>query len=205
MKAVFLMTAWLLPTLAMAGPTEELVARLAAVSSVSGDFEQVILDQGGLRMQEAAGSMQMARGNRFRWHTQEPFEQLAVSDGQTVWIHDVDLEQVVERPLTPDSASTPALLFGGDPDRVAQAFNVEQRGRHGKQVSYRLRPREDDSLFVELELTFAGDRPHSMRMVDALGQQTVLDFRNVRINETLPDSLFRFVAPDGADVIRQSE
>jgi outer membrane lipoprotein carrier protein len=205
MKAV---TVWLvsaMPLLAMAGPTEDLVKRLSAVNTLSGNFEQVVLDRGGTRLQEASGTMQMARGNRFRWHTQEPFEQLAVSDGKLVWIYDVDLEQVVEKPLTPDTASTPALLFGGDPGQVAEAFIVEQGARSGKTVSYRLSPRHDDTLFVELEVTFVGDKPMSMRLEDALGQQTSLDFRNTQINGRLANDLFEFVAPDGVDVIRQSE
>src|SRR5690554_1921536 len=68
-----------LPLNAVADPTTDLVKRLAAVQTLSGSFEQVVLDQGGTRMQEASGDMHMARGNRFRWHTKKPFEQLAIS------------------------------------------------------------------------------------------------------------------------------
>lgn len=193
------------PMLACAGPTEDLVKRLSAVQTLSGSFSQVVLDQGGTRLQEASGDMQMARGNRFRWHTLEPFEQLAVSDGSTVWIYDVDLEQVVEKPLTLDTASTPALLFGGDPAQVGEAFSVEEGARQGKMVTYRLAPRHDDTLFVELEVTFAGEMPHSMRLEDALGQQTSLDFRDTSINDPLDRKAFDFVPPEGVDVIRQSE
>jgi outer membrane lipoprotein carrier protein len=194
-----------MPLSAVADPTTDLVKRLAAVHTLSGGFEQVVLDQGGTRMQEASGDMHMARGNRFRWHTKEPFEQLAVSDGKKVWIYDVDLEQVVEKPLAADSASTPALLFGGDPEQVTQAFVVEQGASRGKLITYRLAPRDDDTLFVELEITFEGEHPHSMRLEDALGQQTSLDFRQTKINAKLDDSLFDFTAPEGVDVIRQSE
>ena len=193
------------PALVFAGPTEDLVKRLAVVQTLSGSFQQVVLDQGGTRLQEASGDMQMARGNRFRWHTLQPFEQLAVSDGHTVWIYDVDLEQVVEKPLTPDTASTPALLFGGDPGQVSEAFMVEEGARDGKMVTYRLAPRNDDTMFVELEVTFVGKMPHSMRLEDALGQQTSLDFQDARINEPLDNSVFDFTPPDGVDVIRQSE
>ncbi len=201
--SVMLLTA--IPALAFAGPTEELVKRLSAVQTLSGNFDQVVLDQGGTRLQEASGDMHMARGNRFRWHTREPFEQLAVSDGKLVWVFDVDLEQVVEKPLTEDSASTPALLFGGDPARVAAAFVVTEGDRNGNAVTYHLAPRLDDSLFVQLEVTFIGDEPQSMRLEDALGQQTALDFRNTVVNGKLDNDLFNFIAPDGVDVIRQSE
>lgn len=205
MKAFPVILLAALPVMAFAGPTEELVKRLSAVQTLSGSFEQVVLDQGGTRLQEASGDMHMARGNRFRWHTREPFEQLAVSDGKLVWIFDVDLEQVVEKPLTEDSASTPALLFGGDPASVAEAFVVTEGDRDGKAVTYHLAPRLDDSLFVQLEVTFVGDEPQSMRLEDALGQQTALDFHNTVVNGKLDNDLFNFIAPDGVDVIRQSE
>ncbi|MFN3713225.1 MAG: outer membrane lipoprotein chaperone LolA [Alcanivoracaceae bacterium] len=205
MKAVFAGLLAAMPMLVAAGPTEDLVKRLSAVNSLSGNFEQVVLDRGGTRLQEASGTMHMARGNRFRWHTTEPFEQLAVSNGQLVWIYDVDLEQVIEKPLTQDTASTPALLFGGDPKQVAAAFIVEEGARSGRTVSYLLSPRQDDTLFVELEVTFAGDRPLSMRLEDALGQQTSLDFRDTVVNGRQDQGLFEFTAPDGVDLIRQSE
>ena len=94
----FLALMILLPLLAQAGGdshTRSLVAVLAEIDSIAGGFQQTILDQGGQRLQEARGDMVVARGNRFRWHTREPFEQLALSDGNTVWVHDPDLEQVI--------------------------------------------------------------------------------------------------------------
>ena len=100
---------------------------------------------------------------------------------------------------------TPALLFGGDPDRGAAAFVVTEGDRNGNAVTYHLAPRLDDSLFVQLEVTFIGDEPQSMRLEDALGQQTALDFRNTVVNGKLDNDLFNFIAPDGVDVIRQSE
>jgi outer membrane lipoprotein carrier protein len=38
-----------------------------------------------------------SRPNRFRFHYRKPFEQTIVADGQTLWLHDVDLNQVTAR------------------------------------------------------------------------------------------------------------
>lgn len=190
---------------ASASPTSELVERLNQINTLSGQFEQSVLDKGGTRLQEATGTMQMQRGNRFRWHTLEPFEQLVVSDGITVWVYDVDLEQVVEKPLTEDSASTPALLFGGDPEKVSNVFIVEQGAARRGEQSFILTPRSEEAMFIELEMTFRGKLPIAMRLQDALGQQTVLNFHDAQLNHALPADTFTFVAPEGADVIRQGE
>ena len=126
-----LMLVTLLPSLALANAAEDLVAKLQGLESLRGGFEQTVLDQDGRRAQEASGTMEVARGNRFYWHTERPYEQLAVSDGETVWVYDADLEQVVVRPLNENLSETPALLFGGDPSAVGKAFRVEEQDRNG--------------------------------------------------------------------------
>jgi|TARA_R110002073_G_scaffold2938_5_gene19473 outer membrane lipoprotein carrier protein len=200
-----LLSALFLSSAAWSSPASELVVLLEGLKSMQGRFEQVVLDQGGTRLQEAQGAMTLARGNRFYWHTLSPYEQLAVSDGKTLWVYDADLEQVVERPMGVQVANTPALLFGGNPEKVTQAFAVEQSEDNGGYATFLLRPRADDPLFDVLEVRFQKGKPLSMRLEDALGQQTSIDFRDVVLNKTIPASRFQFVAPEGTDVIRQQE
>ena len=195
----------IMPSLLWAAPTDELLSKLQKLESMKGQFEQMVLDQGGTHMQEAEGEFQVARGNRFYWSTAMPFEQLAVSDGSTVWVYDKDLEQVVVRPLSQDLGQTPALLFGGKPADVAEAFAIYERSREGESVTYRLKPKGSDPLFDQLDVTFEGDKPRSMRLQDALGQQTVIDFRDLMINTGIDASLFNFVPPEGTDVIQQQQ
>lgn len=203
--AALFVSASLCSSLSWASPASDLVVLLERLKSMQGRFEQVVLDQGGTRLQEASGDMTLARGNRFYWNTLLPYEQLAVSDGKTLWVYDADLEQVVERPMGAQVANTPALLFGGDPEKVTQAFSVEQSENNGDYATFLLSPRADDPLFDVLEVRFQNGTPLSMRLEDALGQQTSIDFRDVVLNQVIPASRFQFVAPKGTDVIRQQE
>ncbi len=198
-----LMLVTLLPSLALANAAEDLVAKLQGLESLRGGFEQTVLDQDGRRAQEASGTMEVARGNRFYWHTERPYEQLAVSDGRQVWVYDPDLEQVVVRPLTQDLGQTPALLFGGDPQAVSRAFSISEQSRDGNRVTYRLKPKGGDPLFDTLDVTFDGDEPRSMRLEDALGQKTIIDFRDLTLNGEPTPGRFQFEPPEGTDVIRQ--
>lgn len=188
-----------------AAASDDLVALLKNLKSIEGRFEQTVLDHGGTRLQEARGDMTLARGNRFNWHTLEPYEQLAISNGELLWIYDVDLEQVIEKPMGAQVANTPALLFGGDPVKIAEAFSVESLKAGKGRVAFRLRPKGADPLFEILEVTFESGKPVSMRLEDALGQQTSIDFFDVVLNSKIPVKRFSFEAPEGADVIRQSE
>lgn len=193
------------PALAGADATETLVEHLDALESMEGRFEQMTLDQDGTRLQEASGDLVVARPNRFRWETTEPFEQLVVSDGKQVWVHDIDLEQVVVRPLEEEISKTPALLFGGTPEKIGRSFQVTEVEHSGERRVFRLEPHksEEQPLFSLLEVTFSDGKPLSMRLEDALGQRTTIDFRDLEINTELSPDTFSFEPPEGADVIRQ--
>ena len=191
-----------LPLLASAGAVEALVERLEALKSMEGRFEQRTV-QDGSRVQQARGNLVVARPNRFRWETTEPFEQLVVSDGEQVWVHDPGLQQVVIRPLDEQISKTPALLFGGRPETVGESFQVERVDGDDGQVIYRLKPRDEEPLFSHLEVAFNGEKPVSMRLKDALGQRTVIEFRDLQLNTEPGSAPFSFEPPEDADVIRQ--
>lgn len=197
------MAALLAPSLVWAGATDDLLSRLKKLDSLKGGFEQMVLDKGGTHMQQAEGTFQVARGNRFYWSTTSPFAQLAVSDGATVWVYDEDLEQVVIRPLSADLGETPALLFSGKPADVAAAFSIAEQDRNGAEITYRLTPKGNDPLFDQLDVTFKGEEPMSMRLEDALGQKTIIEFRELTLNGGIDASLFRFEPPEGTDIIQQ--
>ena len=42
----------------------------------------------------STGTFEFQRPNRFRFDYRKPFEQTIVADGQTLWLYDVDLNQV---------------------------------------------------------------------------------------------------------------
>ena len=66
------------------------------VATFSADFEQAVLDENLNRIEESAGRMWIARPGKFRWDYEPPLEQQIVSDGERVWVYDVELEQVAE-------------------------------------------------------------------------------------------------------------
>ena len=69
---------------------------LGGLSSLRAEFRQSVTDAQGQIIEQAEGTMALARPGRFRWDYRVP-EQLIVSDGRTVWFHDVELEQVTIR------------------------------------------------------------------------------------------------------------
>lgn len=205
MQKALALTALLFCSPAFADATADLVEKLAAIESLSTTFTQVTLDRDGSRLQESRGEMDVARPSRFRWQADQPYEQLVVSNGERVWIHDIDLEQVIERELSDEIGNTPALLFSGDPSKVAEAFTVSEVERRRQRVTWRLEPRDDEQLFTLLEVSFERGKPTRMRLADALGQETSVEFSNVVLNGTIDPARFTFEVPEGADLISEIE
>lgn len=203
MRKTLALTGLLFSPALFADAATDLVEKLAAIESLSTTFEQVTMDRDGTRLQESTGSMDVARPSKFRWHATEPYEQLVVSDGKVVWIHDIDLEQVIERALSDEIGNTPALLFSGDPAKVSEAFHVAEVERRRQRVTWRLTPREEDQMFTLLEITFQRDEPTIMRLADALGQETSIEFHDLTLNGDIDPARFRFELPDGADLISE--
>lgn len=199
----FLFVLFFLPLLAHADAAQKLFNHLQPLASLSAHFQQTTFSQQGKPIQQSSGDMSVARGNRFRWHTVKPFEQLVVADGETVWSYDPGLLQVVIKPLATNLTATPALLFGGSLDQVRAAFAVEVTEQQAGEMSFRLTPKDKQAMFTRLVVRFDGDAPVAMSLVDALGQKTLIDFSQVKVNPELPVSSFRFTPPAGVDVIRQ--
>jgi outer membrane lipoprotein carrier protein len=202
--AAFLLLAVLaIPSYADA-PADAAAARrvqsaLGELSSLRAQFRQTVTGADGEVIERAEGTMSLARPGRFRWDYRVP-EQLIVSDGTTVWFHDVGLEQVTIRPAAETIVGTPAMLLTGEGDLRAE-FEIADAGQQDGLAWSLLTPRRTDGDFRALRLGFAGGELRRMILLDRLGQTTELAFERIERNPRLDASLFSFTPPPGVDVV----
>jgi outer membrane lipoprotein carrier protein len=101
----------------------ELEAFVKTVKSGRAEFTQVVTSptrEGQQpKVKTSSGTFEFQRPNRFRFVYKKPFEQTIVADGQTLWLHDVDLNQVTARKQSAALGSTPAALIAAAPDLSA--------------------------------------------------------------------------------------
>src|SRR5262245_27290856 len=91
------------------------------------DFEQKVVDRNKKTVQEAKGTFVFQRPGKFRWVYAKPADQVIVGDGERVWIHDRELNQVTVRRMAKALGSTPAALLAGSAD-VEKAFELSEAG-----------------------------------------------------------------------------
>lgn len=164
-------------------------------------FTQTVTSADGAKKRSSSGSFDFARPNRFRFAYAKPFEQLIVSDGQKVWIHDVDLNQVSVRRLSAALGATPAALLAGA--SLEQEFALVAMASKDGIDWVQATPRQADGAFQSMRVGFRGKELAAVEILDAFGQRSVLQFSRYEANAALPEQSFRFVPPSGADVIEQ--
>lgn len=202
-----ILTAGVLVSLAVPGfaladkGADRLTRILEPMTTFEADFDQQILDGSGQRLQSASGEMWLARPGRFRWEVDAPYSQIVVSDGDQVTLYDPDLEQATIQPLDQRVTHTPALLLSGSAEALTENYEVASSQRGTTEV-FTLTPRSADTLFETLQLTFHGERLGGLQMTDSTGQQTAIEFDNVKQNGSVDNARFRIELPEGTDVIR---
>jgi outer membrane lipoprotein carrier protein len=171
--------------------------------SLSARFLQTVLDENDVLVQRSTGSLSMRKPGRFRWDYYEPYDQQIVSDGEHLWIYDVDLEQVTVKPLDEALGAAPAMLLSSDRP-IEEQFEVEELGRlpgGGELLWVELRPKASDIDYSRVYLGLDVETLRQMELRDKFGQRTRIVFEDVRINPDIPPERFEFEPPPGVDVI----
>ena len=173
---------------------------LAETRTVRAEFSQELLDSAGNLIEAASGTFSLKRPDRFLWSYSEPFEQQVVADARNLWIYDVELDQVTVGPLEGAITSSPAMLLSGDGE-VRDEFEIVEDAQDGDIVWISLTPREQGADFRSVQVGLEAGELFALVLVDALGQVTSIQFRNMAVNLDVEDEFFNFVPPSGADVI----
>ena len=173
---------------------------LSGTKSARGEFEQKVHDRTGKVTQESKGSFVFQRPGLFRWVYAKPIDQVIVGDGERVWIHDRDLNQVTVRKLTRALGSTPAALLAGSAD-VEKAFELSEAGAKDGLEWLEAKPKEREAGFDRVRMGFDAHGIRAMELLDHSGQTTLLRFTNLARNPKVDPSEFRFQPPKGADVL----
>lgn len=187
---------------AYAGARDQLDSFTRGLQGLEGQFTQQVFDDSGRARESSSGRVALSAPRLFRWEYRQPYPQLIVADGQTVWVHDPDLEQVTRRPQGSAEQDSPlAALI--DPARLDRDYVVEDAGEEDGLQWLRLKPRQggEDAAFQSARLGMAQGALVRMEIVDALGQRTRIEFSGWERNPVFAADTFRFTPPPGVDVV----
>lgn len=178
----------------------ELDVFVDGLDALSGEFEQRTLDADGYLLESSYGTFALESPDHFRWDYLDPFPQLILADGESVWVFDQELEQVSVRPQSGDGSDSPLALLANPELLDAQYEVAEHSDEEGLQWLV-LTPRRQDSQFSEIAIGFRDRALERMDMDDSFGQRTEIYFSKLSRNPGLAPDTFRFTPPDGVDVL----
>lgn len=173
------------------------------------DFTQVVTapakEGQAPRVKTSSGTFEFSRPNRFKFLYKKPFEQSIVADGQTLWLYDVDLNQVTARKQAQVLGSTPAALIASAPDLHAlQAdFTLAAAPDRDGLEWVLATPKAKDSQLQSIGVGLRAGELVVLEILDSFGQKSSLRFSGFVANAPIDASSFQFKPPAGADVIRQ--
>jgi outer membrane lipoprotein carrier protein len=194
-----------------AGGLESFEIFLKTAKTGRAEFTQTVTaparDGQSPKVKISTGHFEFARPHRFKFIYQKPFEQTLVADGQTLWMHDLDLNQVTSSKQTKVLASTPAALIASAVDLKALEphFHLSSDADQDGLSWMRATPKAKEGSLQSMRVGFkaANAQLAVLDIVDNFGQRSVLQFHKVETNIAIAANAFTFTPPAGADVVKQ--
>lgn len=173
---------------------------LEGLETYSAAFQQELSNESGEELEKSLGVFYLRRPGMFHWAYYEPYSQMIISNGITLWVYDEDLEQVIIRNMGDALGQSPAAILGGNV-KIADHYVVIDTGNSEGLDWMELTPRDIDSQYNSIKLGFAGNHLKKMLLLDNLGQTNMITFLDTKRNSKLNIELFDFTPPANCDVI----
>lgn len=188
------------PLTVYAGAIDQLHQFLTGTRTLKAEFSQLVSAKSGRKPQQSSGLVAIARPGKLRWEILKPYPQLVVGDGEKIWIHDPELQQVTVRKAGQAIGGSPAALLSGSND-LEKNFTLTEAGETDGLLWVDAVPKSGDSGFEKVRLGFAGGDLKAMELHDSFGQTTLIRFTRIERNPALPAATFKFTPPAGTDVL----
>jgi outer membrane lipoprotein carrier protein len=172
---------------------------LANTRTLEAIFQQTLRTHDGEVLQQTEGEFYLDRPGKFRWNYRSPYEQVIVSDGERIWIYDVDLRQVTVQKQSAGLPATPMALLE-DSSTLHKNFIVSPLDDNDGVYRLKLQSKTKESDFGEIIVGLDANGLRFMQLHDQFEQVTDIVFSDVDINKTLAKELFEFTPPEGVDV-----
>lgn len=179
---------------------DNLTQLLNRYASYSADFKQITLGANNQVAQQGSGHVLIKRPGKFRWTTDSPVKEQLIINGNTVWRYDVSLMQATKKITTDNGRSdNPVSLLTARVNDLVHNYTVFLVSLQGKSW-YELIPRTADAGFKKVYFYFEQGQLTQLIVVNNLGERSLFQFSNIRLNDSIPDSAFIFTPTKGVDV-----
>jgi outer membrane lipoprotein carrier protein len=199
-SAFFLVSGLVLSSLAQANQTLDNFYQ--STRSLQASFTQSIRTTRGKVIEQSIGKLVLDRPDKFILEYTSPAEQKYISNGKTIWIYDVELEQVTIKNIDDGVGDSPALLLSSNKN-IYQHYDINdlKNFKDDGLDWVELRAKQEEMTFEKVILAFDVSTLKQMIMYDSFGQITQLIFSDMKVNVPFSAQQFNFIPPAGVDVM----
>ena len=180
-----------------------LQARYDSTRTLKAAFTQTLESPTLAGTLQTAGTVVFEKPNRMRWDYAAPDAQTIVGDGETLWIYQPDLKQVIKAPLKDAFQSSTPVTFLAGLGNVRRDFDPSLLADEAERWVVTLVPRQKGTGIgtMVLGVRKADASVAEAKITDAAGTITTIRFSGEERNGAVAPGTFRFTPPAGVDVV----
>ncbi len=190
---------------------DEIINEIQSRYEKMGDFHSKFTQEATVKalnkVQKAEGEVWFKKPGKMRWNYYKPAKDQIVSDGSTIWLYNDEEKQVVKSSLDKvvDTHTTTTFLsgLGNLKEQFNAQFSEPKPFDENGNYLIDLTPKKSDEQYDKVAI--AVDRKtmlvKDVYLYDPFGNLTKVKLENIEINKGVSDSLFKFKAPKGTEVI----
>ena len=188
----------------------EIQSRYENTNDFEANFLQEYIGKVMKKPQKGEGKVYFKKKGMMRWDYRVPNQKL-ISNGQVLWFYQPEENQVYVSDISRVIKEKTPLAFLAGEGNLSRDFNLlnfnESVSQKEDNYILELTPKEPYAALSKLGLTVDKKTFFVLQadVFDGLGNVTRTRFLDIKTNTNLPDSLFQFTIPSGAEVLKMQE
>jgi chaperone LolA len=176
--------------------------KYSTINTLSAKFTQVSYYKSVNQSMKSNGLLYLKKPGKLRWSFLQPEQDELVSNGETFWMYQSELAQVVETTAA-DGAPPMALRFLTGMGELTDDFTISLQGETTEAYELLLIPKTstESAKRIILEASKKDFIIISIAVEDNFGTKTTIKLSEIKVNEEIEDSFFDYVPPRGVRVV----
>lgn len=194
------------------GELDEIVDRVQKKYNEITDYRADFFQEAEVRAlgktQTASGKVWLKRPDKMKWVYKHPTKEVYISNGKKMTYYSERDNQVLESTFAEISQNTNSMMLLSGLREIKKFYKIKFLDDKSLNTSdadlLELVPNGagDDNSRVVIRVSRSNSLVDTIYLFDPFGNQTRISLSKVRTNVNIPDSVFAFKPPKGAEVIK---
>lgn len=156
----------------------------------------------------ASGKLIVKRPGMMKWEYEKPDRQIIITDGKVLWVYRPEDNQVMIGKAPSFFGDGKGAGFLADMKLIRKIFRITlEESDSAEYYVLKLIPQEKNIDISALLLSISKKTFDVVKIVtfNSYGDKTRIKFKDIQLQQNINDSVFKFIIPEGADIIQLDE